>query len=272
MTTMEGFRKIYPTEYYRKFLVQGVRPDGRGLNKIRKTTVSTGSITSASGSAFVKMGNTSVVAGIKLEVGNPHENQQQILINCELSPLCSPNFFLGKPSLQSSSLTSFLNSHVCGLVDPAELRFDKDGKTLWYVYIDVYCLDYDGNVYDTSLMAVMAALRNLQLPEGEIMADVEVIARTDLPQRHVTLKNTLCSLSFALFDDYTLADPTNEEEEIQSGSLTIVYNDQGGMVSVNKPGGAPIQDDTLRQCMKLAENRVPDVLKLIDRACATRKK
>jgi exosome complex component RRP43 len=39
---MEAFRKIYPSEFYKKFLVQDVRPDGRGLNKIRKTTVSGG--------------------------------------------------------------------------------------------------------------------------------------------------------------------------------------------------------------------------------------
>lgn len=153
----------------------------------------------------------------------------------------------------------------------------------------------------------------VQLPDGEIKEDTsEVIARTDLPQRNVTLKTTLSSLSFALFDEYVplptllapcpnilpsyaLADPTNEEEEIQSGALTIVYNDQGHvavvfgcdfvvcinhfaytrcrvLVSVNKPGGAPINDTILQECMRLAENRVPEVLKLIERASAAKKK
>lgn len=39
---MEAFRKIYPSEFYKKFLVQNVRPDGRALQKVRRTTVSVG--------------------------------------------------------------------------------------------------------------------------------------------------------------------------------------------------------------------------------------
>jgi hypothetical protein len=39
---MEAFRKIYPSEFYRKFLVHEVRPDGRDLNRIRKTKISVG--------------------------------------------------------------------------------------------------------------------------------------------------------------------------------------------------------------------------------------
>lgn len=39
---MDAFRKIYPTEFYKKFLVQHVRPDGRPIHGIRKTTISTG--------------------------------------------------------------------------------------------------------------------------------------------------------------------------------------------------------------------------------------
>eukprot|EP01126_Amoeba_proteus_P036173 TRINITY_DN3676_c0_g1_i1.p1 TRINITY_DN3676_c0_g1~~TRINITY_DN3676_c0_g1_i1.p1 ORF type:complete len:109 (+),score=22.30 TRINITY_DN3676_c0_g1_i1:85-411(+) len=66
---MEAYKKIYPEEFYRKFLVHHTRPDGRGLTAIRKTVVTAGSITSAHGSAFVKIGSTSVVCGIKGEVG-----------------------------------------------------------------------------------------------------------------------------------------------------------------------------------------------------------
>ena len=40
---MEAFKKIYPSEFYKKFLAQRVRPDGRGLNGVRKTVVSVGS-------------------------------------------------------------------------------------------------------------------------------------------------------------------------------------------------------------------------------------
>ncbi len=41
---MEAFRKISPLEYHRKFLQQGIRPDGRLLTKNRKITIKTGSL------------------------------------------------------------------------------------------------------------------------------------------------------------------------------------------------------------------------------------
>jgi exosome complex component RRP43 len=39
---IEAFRKLHPAEFYRKFLVHSVRPDGRNLSKARKTTVTSG--------------------------------------------------------------------------------------------------------------------------------------------------------------------------------------------------------------------------------------
>lgn len=39
---MDAFRKVYPGEYYKKFLAQSVRPDDRALLSVRKTTISLG--------------------------------------------------------------------------------------------------------------------------------------------------------------------------------------------------------------------------------------
>lgn len=34
------------------------------------------------------------------------------------------------------------------------------GKAAWVLYIDVVCINYDGNAFDAAVLAVMAALRN----------------------------------------------------------------------------------------------------------------
>lgn len=47
------------------FKAQGVRPDGRSLQKFRPVSINVGSIKTAEGSAIVKIGNTVVVCGIK---------------------------------------------------------------------------------------------------------------------------------------------------------------------------------------------------------------
>lgn len=68
---MEAFRKIYPAEFYRRFLVHGVRPDGRDCWAVRPTSIVPKSVSCASSSCLVKIGGTSVLAGAKLEVGAP---------------------------------------------------------------------------------------------------------------------------------------------------------------------------------------------------------
>lgn len=60
-----------PLEYYRRFLKENCRPDGRELGEFRTTTVNIGSISTADGSALVKLGNTTVICGIKAEFAAP---------------------------------------------------------------------------------------------------------------------------------------------------------------------------------------------------------
>lgn len=65
------FQKLHPAEYFRKFISQGVRPDGRLLTGFRPTTVHHGVISTANGSAMVRVGGTTVVCGVKAEVAEP---------------------------------------------------------------------------------------------------------------------------------------------------------------------------------------------------------
>ena len=34
------------------------------------------------------------------------------------------------------------------------------GKSVWVLYIDATCINYDGNAFDAALLAMVAALRN----------------------------------------------------------------------------------------------------------------
>ena len=64
----DAFRKLYPDQYYTRFLAEGLRPNGRPLGRARPTTIALGAISTADSSALVKIGNTTVMAGVKLEV------------------------------------------------------------------------------------------------------------------------------------------------------------------------------------------------------------
>lgn len=45
------------------------------------------------------------------------------------------------------------------VVQPESLCISP-GKAVYTLYIDVVCINYDGNAFDAAVMAVMAALRN----------------------------------------------------------------------------------------------------------------
>ncbi|KAL6056788.1 Ribosomal RNA-processing protein 43 [Balamuthia mandrillaris] len=258
---VEAFRKIHPAEFHRKFLVHNLRPDGRSLFAVRETSVTEGTCAAATadwpfflaywlpsqhptqgsigttfGSAFVKMGSTSVIAGVRAEVGtfpkatrvttfDKQEPFSPIIVNVELRPLCSPKFKPGKPSEQQQQLVQTLNTllRTTNIIDPKELCV-KEGEVSWYLYVDMYCLDYDGALFDACLLALLAALERgtlhsvsvtvvpnaifiheVRLPKAMINeAEDGSVTVTVTPEREQTLRihNYPVSLTFGTLDRY----------------------------------------------------------------------
>lgn len=97
----EAFRRLYPEEYWAKFIAQSVRPDGRPLGRARPTSVGLGAVSSADASALVKIGAATVLAGAKCEVmaaADDAPDQGRVAVQVELSPLCSATTRPGRPS------------------------------------------------------------------------------------------------------------------------------------------------------------------------------
>merc|ERR1712070_295028 len=69
----EAVRKLQPLEFYRRFTEKAVRPDGRVSDMFRETTIATGTVSSAIASSMVRLGNTTVLAGVKAEISPPSE-------------------------------------------------------------------------------------------------------------------------------------------------------------------------------------------------------
>ena len=90
--------------------------------------------------------------------------------------MCHPSVKAGPPSSTAQELSVFikdviLSSECLQLTQLCPVL----GKVAWVLYIDVLCLDHDGNLRDASIAAVMAALNSLKLPEVEYDADMDQI-------------------------------------------------------------------------------------------------
>jgi len=274
--TVATFAKLQPREYQRKFMEHGVRPDGRALNTVRPTVMAPAAISSCPGSSLVKIGNTAVVCAVKLEVGKPFDTKPQdgrIAVDVQLPPLCSPKFKVGRATEQAIGLSQWLtyavvNSHSLLLSDLSI----QSGSSCWVLYADLLCLNYDGNVYDACLLALMQSLRRVQLPDTEIIEEAAgsvtssaaagEVCISETSFRPLPIHSTIMATTFGCMDHHLLADPTAAEEELLSGQVTIVVNDKTELCQVHKPGGTPLSDHQLKQCIAIAKSRVALVLPL----------
>ena len=65
--------RLQPKEYYKKWMIQNypIRPDQRDVLQFRKLSLQKGTVDSAEASSTVRLGETIVVCGAKLEVSEP---------------------------------------------------------------------------------------------------------------------------------------------------------------------------------------------------------
>ncbi|KAM9333014.1 exosome complex component RRP43 [Pholidichthys leucotaenia] len=265
-----GFKTAEPLEYHRSFLKENCRPDGRELSEFRTTTLNIGSISTADGSALVKLGDTTVICGIKAELANPTveaPGKGYIVPNVDLPPLCSSRFRPGPPTQQAQAASQL----IANVIESSEVIKTEDlcierGKLCWVLYCDLMCLDYDGNILDACIIALLAALKNAQLPEVTI--DKEMCTpKVNLEKRRgLHIHKHPVSASFCVFDDSILiVDPTAEEESLSTARLTVVTDEEDRLCHLHKPGGTSLSGENLQECISRATARQREIQKLIDK-------
>ncbi|KAI8807404.1 ribosomal protein S5 domain 2-type protein [Cladochytrium replicatum] len=264
----ESFRKIHPAEYLRRFLANGVRPDGRTLDAARGVHITVGNISTAVGSATVRLGNTIMVCGVKAEVAEPRliePSKGYLVVNVDLPALCSSKFKPGPPDEQTMAISEYLDRVVgrSGVVNLNKLCI-ASGAAVWVLYADIVCLNYDGNVLDTALIALISALSTVRLPSATFTTK-DLTVRVSESLSPLTINRRLVSTTFGVFDNQVLVDLTDDEEDLVSAQLTVVVDDQGNLCGVSKAGGSGLGAG-LNQCIAQAKERAIKIFGQIDSA------
>ncbi len=102
---MSAVKKVIVVEQLRRsqmneMLSKGMRLDGRGLLDTRELVVTPNVIEKAEGSARVKLGNTELIAGVKVNLGTPFPDTPDkglLIVSAEVLPLASPYAEPGPP-------------------------------------------------------------------------------------------------------------------------------------------------------------------------------
>ncbi|AWR95934.1 exosome complex protein Rrp42 [Acidianus brierleyi] len=220
-------------------LERGVREDGRKLTDYRPLNITLDYAKKADGSALVKLGDTSVLAGVKVEEEEPFvdtPSQGNLVVNVELLPLAYETFEPGPPDENAIELSRVVDRSLrdSKAVDLNKLVIEA-GKKVWTVWVDIYVLDYGGNVLDASTLAAVAALYNAKLPKvlndnGEIK-----IIREEKGDR-VPIMFPVVTITAAKIGKYIVIDPDLEEEGIADAKLSISYTPEGRIVGMQKTG------------------------------------
>ena len=85
--------------YALELLQKGTRIDGRKFDEFRQIDLKTGIIKTAEGSARIRVGETEIIAGVKINTGTPFPDTPDegiMMVSAEFTPLASPDFEAGK--------------------------------------------------------------------------------------------------------------------------------------------------------------------------------
>src|SRR6266550_4593182 len=153
-------------------LSKGRRLDGRGLNELRKLEIKTHVIEKANGSAMVTLGDTQVLAGVKVDKGTPFPDTPDkglLIVGAEVLPMAAAYLEAGPPDESAIELARVVDRGVreSEMIDVASLVI-KEGKWVYSVFVDVNILNADGNVFDPTEEeeAVMDARITLDTEDG----------------------------------------------------------------------------------------------------------
>ncbi|KAM0824329.1 hypothetical protein ACQ4PT_070272 [Festuca glaucescens] len=81
---VEAYRRLFPLAFFERHLRESVRPDARRLSEARATTVALGAVSSAHGSALVRLGDTEAAAvPRKAQTPSPHTERAATLADRE---------------------------------------------------------------------------------------------------------------------------------------------------------------------------------------------
>lgn len=248
-----------------QLLAHGKRLDGREVTDYREFQIESGLIEKAEGSARVRLGKTEVLVGVKVAVGAPFPDTPEegvLTVNAELVPLASPGFEPGPPNENSIELARVVDRGIreSKAIAVEELNLES-GKHVIIVFVDVYVLNYDGNLIDASTMAALAALLNTKMP-NYVLEDGEVKKKTGYSQ--LPMKDYPVSVTFAKIDGKMITDPWLEEEQVMDARFTLIFDKDGNICAIQKGGGSG--SFTVQQIMeaaKIGQQKSAELRKLV---------
>lgn len=241
-------------------LKKDIRYDKRKKEEFRDISIEYDVSSPAEGSAKVTLGDTVVMAGIKLSIDEPFPDtpdEGMIMVNAEFAAMASPEFEAGPPSMESIELARVIDRGIreSKTLEPQKLCIEK-GEKVWCVSIDLIMVNDSGNLMDAAGIAALAALSNARFPAVLEDGTVDYKHKTE---EHLPLAKKPIPVTVYKIEDQLLVDPLPEEENISSARLTVSFIDDGVICAMQKNGTSGLTSDEVDQMVQLASKRANEI-------------
>tara|TARA_B100002003_G_C13961537_1_gene465740 strand:+ start:43 stop:816 length:774 start_codon:yes stop_codon:yes gene_type:complete len=246
-----------------KLFESDTRLDGRKLTDYRPVKVDVDVTPNAEGSARVKIGDTEVIVGVKVEVMQPYPDspdEGSIMVGAELLPLSNPNFEPGPPGIQAVELARIVDR---GIRESKCLDFKKlcikEGEKIWMIIIDICTINDAGNLPDASALAAIAALKNMKFPECK----GDVIDYKKKTSKGLGLTDTPLSVTVIKIGDKFIVDPDSDEEKAIDARLTVASLSDGTLCAMQKGGDVPLSAEDIAKMVDIGLEKGKELRKLV---------
>ncbi|RLG24371.1 RNA-binding protein [Methanosarcinales archaeon] len=237
-------------DYLYSLILKNQRADGRGFEEGRDIVIKTNIIEKAEGSASVKLGDTYLVAGIKIQPGTPFPDTPDegvIITNIELIPMASPSFETGPPGENAVELARIVDRGIRGShsIDLKQLCI-VSGESVWLIFIDIHVIDDGGNLVDAACLGAIAALLDVMVPAKRY----DVGEDFKLPVRDIPIAVTAVEI-----DGSIIIDPSIDEGRIAGAKLTVISNIDGSISAMQKSGVGLFTPEQINYIVEVAIKR-----------------
>ncbi|MHA1238603.1 MAG: exosome complex protein Rrp42 [Candidatus Odinarchaeia archaeon] len=240
------------------------RIDGRDLEDYREIKIKTNIIEKADGSAEVCIGNTRVLTGVKAEIGEPYPDSPEsgvVTLTAEFVPMANPLFEPGPPSEEAVEVARVVDRGIrhAEVVDKEKLCIIP-GKKVWIIFVDMYVLDDDGNIFDTALISAISALLTTKIPKVKVENEEVKILEEKMP---LPIKNRAASITLAKIGKAMIVDPQKSEERVMEGRITIAISEEGKICSIQKGAPGAFELEKIEKVMELALNKAKEIINIL---------
>jgi len=254
-------------ERIKKYLSEGKRFDGRKSGELREISIETGFSKNAEGSAKVKLGNTEVIVGVKMNVSEPYPDSPDkgnLMVTAELLPLSSSRFESGPPKFEAIEIGRVIDRVIReSKVIELEKLCIKSGEKVWTVFVDIYSINDDGNLLDAAGIGAIAALKNAKIPKYD-EREGKVLFGEWTKEKVPMAKYVPISITVHKIGDGLIIDPTREEEDVSEARITIGSYD-GIISSLQKGDSEEISVEEFDKILDMAEKAWKDIYSKIEK-------